>query len=72
MFLPAKTKSKVLFVNDISSPVTREKIARVIPLDQLEQPWGSLEPISMQEYIDEEPPPPIPITATSTPNDRPP
>ena len=52
MFLPAKTKAKVLFLDDIQSLDTQRKVAQVIPLEQLEQPYGQLQPTSMDAYID--------------------
>ena len=55
VFLPAKTKSKVVFVRDLSKEDTRATVARYIALEQLERPYGLLQPISMLDYIDEEP-----------------
>ena len=55
VFLPAKTKSKVVFVRDMTDERTRATVARYVALEQLEQPYGLMAPITMQQYLDEEP-----------------
>ena len=54
LLLPASLKRKVVFLSDLDKPETQRQLQQYIALDQLEQPWGSLQPRSVDEYIAED------------------
>ena len=53
--VPARTKSKVVFLYDLDKAETRQKLQQYVELSELEQPYGSKERMSLERYMATEP-----------------
>ena len=54
--VPAKTKSKVVFLYDLNKMETRLQLQQYVDLNELEQPYGLREKMTLDKYLATEPP----------------
>ena len=54
--VPAKTKAKVVFLYDLNKEETRWKLQQYVDLNELEQPYGLRERMTLERYLATEPP----------------
>ena len=55
MVVPAKTKAKLVILYDLNKEETRLKLQQYVDLNELEQPYGLREQMTLDKYLATEP-----------------